>query len=231
MTHFSRRFLGASIAILIPAAAFAQAPSSAPAGKPRAVYVQDFEAHTGDPSGQSSGSSRRGPLSLLRNARTSEKATMSAGSLSGAIADQFTSQGMPATRVTREAPLPKGGWLVTGIFYALDTKTGLIQMPSFLTGQPDPINTQVTVSVADLAKAPNAPFIVFGAADALRGQGPPTGWNPYVIAAKFVVGQVESAADIKKLAKQIVDTIMQNKAVVEQKAVEQKAVEQKAAGQ
>ena len=125
---------------------------------------------------------------------------------------------MNAQRISREAALPANGWLVTGIFYAIDTKTGLIQMPSFLTGQPDPVNTQVSVSVADLAKNPHAPFIVFGTAEALRGQGPPVGWNPYVVAAKFVVGKVESAADIKKLAKEIVATIMQNKAVVEEKA-------------
>ena len=40
-----------------------------------------------------SGSSRKGPLSILRGARASQKAVMSAGSLSGAIADQFTAQG------------------------------------------------------------------------------------------------------------------------------------------
>jgi hypothetical protein len=79
-------------------------------------------------------------------------------------------------------------------------------------------NTQITVSVADLAGDPSAPFIVFGRAEALRGQGPPAGWNPYVVAARFVVDRVESSADIQKLAREIVDTIMANKTVVEQKA-------------
>jgi hypothetical protein len=204
----------------ITAALAAGQSAPPPAAKP-VIYVQDFEAHWGDPSGSTSGSSRRGPLSILKSARSSEQATMSAGSLSGGIADELKAQGMNAQRIARDAALPSSGWLVTGIFYALDTRTGMIQMPSFLTGQPDPVNTQVTVSVADLAKNPNAPFIVFGTADALRGQGPPVGWNPYVVAAKFVVGKVESSADIKKLAKQIVDTIMQNKAVVEQKAAAQ----------
>ena len=143
---------------------------------------------------------------------------MSAGSLSGAIADEFKARGYTSERISREAPLPKTGWLVTGIFYAIDSQTGMIKMPSFLSGQPDPVNTKITVSVADLAANPDAPFIVFGEAEALRGQGPPAGWNPYVVAAKFVIGQVESAADINKLAKQIVDTILKNKAVVEQKA-------------
>jgi hypothetical protein len=77
------------------------------------------------------------------------------------------------------------------------------------------------VSVADLAADPDAPFIVFGQAEALRGQGPPAGWNPYVVAAKFVIDKVESAADIDKLAKQIVDTILQNKSVIMEKAAVQ----------
>jgi hypothetical protein len=197
----------------------AQTPQAAPA--PRVVYVQDFEAHTGQASDASGGSSRRGPLSMLRGARASEKAVMSAGSLSGAIATEFKTQGFNAQRISRDAALPQNGWLVTGIFYAIDSQTGLIKMPSFLSGQPDPVNTNITVSVADLAVNPNAPFIVFGKAEALRGQGPPAGWNPYVVAAKFVVDKVESAADIQKLAKEIVDTILKNKAVVEEKAAAQ----------
>src|SRR5262245_2669481 len=212
------RFLAIVVTfVLMSSLAAAQAPPAASATSPRMVYVQDFEAHTGD-AGGNGGSSRRGPLTMLRSARASEKAVMSAGSLSGSIASEFKSRGYNSQRISREDPLPKDGWLVTGIFYAINTQTGMIQMPSFISGKPDPVNTNITVSVADCAKNPNAPFIVFGQAEALRGQGPPTGWNPYVVAAKFVVNTVESAADIQKLAKQIVDTILQNKTVVEEKA-------------
>ena len=91
-------------------------------------------------------------------------------------------------------------------------------MPSFLSGQPDPVNTKITVSVADLAVAPAAPFIVFARPKRSGGRSRRPAGMPYVVAAKFVVNQVESAADIKKLAKQIVDTILTNKAVVEEKA-------------
>jgi hypothetical protein len=213
----ARRVFGTTTAALFVFVALAWGQSTPSAAPKQTIYVQDFEAHWGDPSG-SSASSRSGPLSILKNARSSEQATTSAGSLSGAIADELKVQGMNAQRISRDAALPSSGWLLTGIFYALDTNTGMIQMPSFISGKPDPVNTQVSVSVADLAKDPHAPFIVFGTAEALRGQGPPVGWNPYVIAAKFVVGKVESAADIKKLAKDIVATIMQNKAVVEEKA-------------
>ena len=146
------------------------------------------------------------------------KASQSAGSLSGAIASEFKSRSYPAQRIARDATLPKNGWLVTGIFYAIESQSGMIKMPSFVSGSPDPPNTQVTVSVADLAVDPAAPFIVFGMAEALRGQGPPAGWNPYVVAAKFVVNKVESTADIQKLAKEVVDTILANEATIEEKA-------------
>jgi hypothetical protein len=213
--RLTSRVFGTTTAALFAIVALAAGQSTPSAAPKPTIYVQDFEAHWGNPDGSSSGSSRRGPLSILKSARSSEQATTSAGSLSGAIADELKAQGFNAQRIARDAALPPSGWLVTGIFYALDTKTGVIQMPSFISGQPDPVNTQVSVSVADLARNPNAPFIVFGTADALRGQGPPVGWNPYVVAAKFVVGKVESASDIKKLAKEIVTKILENKAEVD----------------
>jgi hypothetical protein len=218
MTPSTRAFRMA-IVFSLATAALAATQTTTPATMPRTIYVQDFEAHTGDPAGGSS--SRRGPLSFLRSMRASQKAVMSAGSLSGAIANQFAAQGYTSQRISRESALPNEGWLVTGIFYAIDGQSGMIRMPAFLSGQPDPVNTQITVSVSDLATKPDAPFIVFGQAEALRGQGPPVGWNPYVVAAKFVVDKIESAADIDRLAKEIVDTILKNKSVVAEKAAAQ----------
>jgi hypothetical protein len=209
---FSNRTVRIAMAISLATAALVAAQTPTPMPMPRIIYVQDFEAHTGDPAG--GGTLRRGPLSFLRSARASHNAVVGAGSLSGAIADQLTAQGYGSQRISREAPLPNEGWLVTGIFYAIDAQSAVIRMPSFLSGQPDPVNTQITVSVADLATNPDAPFIVFGKAEALRGQGPPAGWNPYVVAAKFVIDKVESSADIDRLAKEIADTILTNRSVI-----------------
>jgi hypothetical protein len=213
---YATRILSLVIAFTLTTAASSTAQTVEPAQMPRTIYVQDFEAHTGDPEGDTT--SRRGPLALLRGTRASWKAVTNAGSLSGAITAQFAAQGFASQRISRDAALPKEGWLVTGIFFAVNTQTGMIRMPAFISGQPDPVNTEITVSVADLAGNPDAPFIVFGQAEALRGQGPPAGWNPYVVAAKFVIDKVESSADINKLAKQIVDTILQNKSVIIEKA-------------
>jgi hypothetical protein len=156
-------------------------------------------------------------LSRIRGARAGQKASQSAGQLSADVVKEFTAQGFTAKRLEPGAPLPTDGWLVRGTFYATDSGGNII--PTELLGGEQKPNTQLTVSVANLSKDPNAPFIVFGKAEALKGQGAPVGWNPYVVAAKFVINQVESATDLEKLAGEIVQTIMTNKEIVEQKAL------------
>ncbi|HTY43291.1 MAG TPA: DUF4410 domain-containing protein [Thermoanaerobaculia bacterium] len=193
----------------------AQAPAAAPAKPKKPVYVQDFTGAY-EPA-QSSSSGRSGPLARIRAARANEKASSSASQLSGDIVKEFQAQGFTASRLDPGKTLPSDGWLVKGTFYATDSGGNII--PTELLGGEQKPNTQLSVSVANLAKDPNAPFIVFGKAEALKGQGAPVGWNPYVVAAKFVINQVESATDLDKLAREIVQTIMQNKQIVEEKAL------------
>jgi Domain of unknown function (DUF4410) len=218
MTHL-RRFAStlAAIALAFTAAASAQTtPTSAPAPTPpmpkRPVYVRDF---TGTYQPQSQG--RQGPLSKLRGARAGEKASQSAVTLSKDIVKEFMNQGFKAYRLDPELVIPTDGWLVSGAFYATDSGGNII--PTELLGGDQKPNTEVSVSVANLSKDPNTPFIVFGKAEALKGQGAPVGWNPYVVAAKFVINTVESATDLEKLAKEVVETIMSNKQIVEEKAL------------
>jgi hypothetical protein len=172
----------------------AQATPDATMRPKKPVYVQDFVG-----------------------ARAGQKASQSAGQLSADVVKEFTAQGFTAKRLEPGATLPTDGWLVRGTFYATDSGGNII--PTELLGGEQKPNTQLTVSVANLSKDPNAPFIVFGKAEALKGQGAPVGWNPYVVAAKFVINQVESATDLEKLAGEIVQTIMTNKEIVEQKAL------------
>ncbi len=214
-----RPILATLVSIAGAAIALAQAPPDAAAAAPKPkkpVYVQDFTGAY-EPA-QSSG--RSGPLARIRAARAGEKASTSASQLSGDIVKEFQAQGFTAKRLEPGAALPADGWLVRGTFYATDSGGNVIPM-ELLGGEQKP-NTQLTVSVANLAKDPNAPFIVFGKAEALKGQGAPVGWNPYVVAAKFVINTVESATDLEKLAKEIVQTIMQNKQIVEEKALASK---------
>jgi hypothetical protein len=201
-------------AVLLSAAAAVTAgegPAEKGATAPRAVYVQDFEV--AEPESGSPG----GPLTRVRTSQRTGKAFQTASSLSNAIAKGFSASGIPSQRLAAHAALPKEGWLVHGVFYARDVKGGILAMPP-ARGESDAPNTEVTVSVADLAVSPASPFIVFGTAEALRGQGAPAGWNPYVVAAKFVVNRAHSSEDIQKLAGEIVDTILKNKVTLEEKA-------------
>jgi Domain of unknown function (DUF4410) len=189
-------------------------PPAAPTKPKKPVYVQDFVGSY-EPAQSSQG--RSGPLSRIRAARAGQKASQSASQLSADIVKEFAAAGFTSKRLEPGTTLPTDGWLVRGTFYATDSGGNII--PTELLGGEQPPNTQLTVSVANLSKDPNAPFIVFGKAEALKGQGAPVGWNPYVVAAKFVINTVESATDLDKLAKDIVQTIMQNKQIVEEKAL------------
>ncbi|HKD19924.1 MAG TPA: DUF4410 domain-containing protein [Thermoanaerobaculia bacterium] len=190
------------------------APAATPAKPKKPVFVQDF---TGAYEPAQSSSGRSGPLARIRGARANEKASQSASQLTNDIVKEFAAQGFTSKRLEPGTTLPTDGWLVRGTFYATDSGGNII--PTELLGGEQKPNTQLSVSVANLAKDPNAPFIVFGKAEALKGQGAPVGWNPYVVAAKFVINTVESATDLDKLAKEIVQTIMQNKQIVEEKAL------------
>jgi len=209
-------FVGLVLATTLAAAAQTTSTGTqAPPAKPKKpVYVQDF---TGSYEPAQSSSGRSGPLARIRGARANEKASQSASQLSSDIVKEFAAQGFTSSRLAPGATLPTDGWLVKGTFYATDSGGNIV--PTELLGGEQKPNTQLTVSVANLAKDPNAPFIVFGKAEALKGQGAPVGWNPYVVAAKFVINTVESATDLDKLAKEIVQTIMQNKQIVEEKAL------------
>jgi len=211
------RLVLASLALAAAMPSAAQTPAPAAPQKPKKpVYVQDFVG-TYEPAQSSQG--RGGPLSRIRGARAGQKASQSASQLSADIVSEFAAAGFTARRLEPGTTLPAEGWLVRGTFYATDAGGNVL--PTELLGGEQKPNTQLTVSVSNLAKDPNAPFIVFGKAEALKGQGAPVGWNPYVVAAKFVINTVESATDLEKLAKEVVQTILSNKAVVEEKALAQ----------
>jgi hypothetical protein len=207
-------FVGLTAAAVALAQTTSTSTQTAPAKPKKPVYVQDF---TGAYEPAQSSSGRSGPLARIRGARANEKASQSASQLTNDIVKEFAAQGFTSKRLEPGTGLPTDGWLVKGTFYATDSGGNIV--PTELLGGEQKPNTQLTVSVANLAKDPNAPFIVFGKAEALKGQGAPVGWNPYVVAAKFVINTVESATDLDKLAKEVVQTIMQNMQIVEEKAL------------
>jgi len=53
-----------------------------------------------------------------------------------------------------------------------------------------------------------------GTADAIRGQGVPVGWNPYVVAARFIVMKAEQMMDVQDVAREIAQQIWAHRAEV-----------------
>jgi hypothetical protein len=190
----------------------AAAPNGAAVTGAPVMYVKDFQAV------QESNGSRGGPLSRLREAAHERSAGQNAGALAQAIVKQLTSEGVAARYLAPGEPLPApaSGWLIGGIFYSRDSG-GKIQ--SLLQGgsSSSTPNTEVSVTVADVAGDPNAPFAVIGAEDAIKGQGSIASWNPYIVAAKFVYKKVEGTTAVDGLAKDIADQIVGNLQTLQQK--------------
>jgi hypothetical protein len=71
---------------------------------------------------------------------------------------------------------PSSGWLIQGVFYALDENSRLISVP-FVHTDKGP-NVEVSVTVTDYALNSDVPFAVIGTEAVLKGQGTAISWNP-----------------------------------------------------
>ncbi|RKP49290.1 DUF4410 domain-containing protein [Trinickia fusca] len=199
----------------VAGAAHAQTPNqptaAATVAMPQAVYVTDFEA-------VQAGAHRRGPLARLREATHARSADRNAAMLAQAIVHRLGSTGVAARYLAPGEPLPPQGWLIDGVFYSRDLQGGLL---SRLTADDASsagaaANTEVTVTVTDLARRPDTPFAALGAEDAIHGQGTVASWNPYIVAAKFVFKRTEANAAVDTLAQDIVNQFVGNLAALRQ---------------
>lgn len=158
-------------------------------------------------------------LSRARAATHGRSASQNAGALATAIVQQLSNAGITARYLAPGEPLPTlaSGWLIGGIFYSR-TPSGRIQ--SLLqggSGDGNP-NTEVSVTIADAAGDPNAPFAVIGVEDAIKAQGSVASWNPYIVAAKFVVKKAEGTTAVDSLAKEIANQILGHLEALQQHA-------------
>jgi hypothetical protein len=135
------------------------------------------------------------------------KSSENAARLSSALIAALVKRGARAEKLPTDVALrPRSGWIIQGIFYALDQNSRLISVP-LLSKQTGP-NVEVSVTVADGAKNPDAPFAVIGNDAILKGQGTAVSWNPYVAAAKFVVHQAQGEDSLQLLADQVAQKIL-----------------------
>jgi hypothetical protein len=180
----------------------AQSTSDADGSAPL-LYVGQFQPATATSEGF-------GPLHAIKSGLHTHRVDSNAAALTKALVNSLSKAHIAAQPSPPDGPLPKSGWLVSGVFYSLDDGGHLITIP-FLSTRKAP-NVEVTVTLADLAKDPHTPFAVLGTDSVLKGQGAPLGWNPYVVSARFVVHRIEGDQSLNRLADDITQKILQNRA-------------------
>jgi hypothetical protein len=169
-------------------------PAAALSGVP-AVFVGEFRPIEQAPQG-------RGPLRALNANYRQLQADRNASRFAAALVEALRKRGFQAASLPEDpAARPGAGWLIRGLYYALDENSRLISLP--LSGSDKGPNVEVSVTVADCARDPDVPFAVIGSEAALKGQGTPVSWNPYVAAAKFVVHRAQGEDSLAQLADEI----------------------------
>jgi hypothetical protein len=191
--------IAVGVSTFILTASGVRADEAQPVAIPK-LYVGKFEPVERAPNGF-------GPLHALNADIRRMKAYSNAGRLSSALAEELRKLGVPADPLpTEESHRPTSGWLVQGVFYAMDENSRLISVPLISTDKGP--NVEVSVTVADYAQNPDIPFAVIGTEAVLKGQGTAISWNPYVAAAKFVLHQVKGQNSINVLATQIAQKVI-----------------------
>ena len=164
------------------------------------LYVGKFQPVEHAPSGF-------GPFHALNSDIHRLKADSNAARLSSALVEALRKLQAQAEPLPTDAALrPHAGWLIQGVFYALDENSRLISVPLLSTHKGP--NVEVSVTLADCARDSDVPFAVIGTDAALKGQGTAISWNPYITAAKFVVNQVQGQDAIATLADQIARKVL-----------------------
>jgi hypothetical protein len=190
---------------------------------PKHVYVADFTVEEGAIKA-SSGVIAEGEQ-VLRNRprllggggilrRRTDSDFPSAGevvnTLAASITDALNQEhlGVAAERIAPGAPLPSSGWVINGRFVSVDP--GNRAERAVLGFGAGAATTEVTVELDRLGEGSSKPILRFGTqAESGHMPGAAATMNPYVAAAKFVLGKQATTRDVqamgKEIAKQIAD--------------------------
>lgn len=185
--------------------------SRQPVSIPETVYVQDFDLgysaipQENDRQGRPIIGRILPRLSQRNNPQ--QKASELVELMSENLVKGLSGHGIDARRCVSGTPLPTDGWLIRGVFTEIDKGRRIVRASIGFGAGSTAMEAYVTVS--DLAKNPDAPFIIFGTEkDPSRIPGAVVTMNPYVAAAKFVLEKNASEKDVKKTASEIVDAIV-----------------------
>jgi hypothetical protein len=126
--------------------------------------------------------------------------------MSSALVDQLASAGMNAQPLPSGELFPKTGWLVRGAFVQVDEgnrlRRALIGFGSGAT------RLRVVVWVSDLTYGSSGPFCALDtSAHSSRKPGAALSFDPYVGAARFVVGGLDLDTNVTQVAAEIANDI------------------------
>jgi len=177
--------------------------SNGPASRPAVVYVQDFEL--APDSIQSEAPTAALPLHAYLE---QHKAESLVATMSTAIVDDLTKKGIAAQRLPANAPLPKQGWLVRGVFQKIDEGNRVRRaIIGFGSGQTD---LSVTTTTDDLSTG-TAPAPLYTAqtdSTSNKMPGAVVTLNPYAAAAKFVLAGRDLDHSTQATAGKIADLVI-----------------------
>ena len=185
-----------------------------PARPPRTVYVEDFALDYQSVQTDEGLRGRVGALQRLPRLQPqgdpAEQARRLVNLLAESLMADLTEVGIPAQRLASGVALPSDGWLLHGAFVEVDEGNRLRRaVIGFGSGA---THMEVMVGVNDLARNPEAPFIIFGTVtDPSQLPGAVVTLNPYMAAARFVMEKNATEKDVKRTSKEIVREILKYK--------------------
>lgn len=206
----------------IASAQISPSSSGAALTAPRVVYVADF---TIDPSVVETSSdlpsrvmANRPILSRLRNSiggvtgradstDPSQEARQAVDQLASALVRELARSGVSAQRVRAGAEPPADGWIVHGVFVALDEGNRVTSsMVGFGTGQP---HVEVSGDIVALTNNSSSLVLTFGDSSRTRHMpGAAVTRNPYAMAARFVMSRGATGRDVQDLGKRLGEEIV-----------------------
>ena len=176
------------------------------------VYVSDFELDaaniTPDQSRLSRARRLAGSLSPLHLSEQDpqKKSQALVAKMSETLIGDLQRDGIDARRLPVDAPLPARGWLVRGVFLAVDEGNRVKRaVVGFGAGQ-----GKIELAVAIDALPVDSPAPLYQTVEGQSDKHAPGAiikLNPYVAAARYVMAGNDEQADIKQAAGQVADTV------------------------
>src|SRR5262249_48115012 len=150
-------------------------------------------------------SSRPGPLGRIGDRLSGKPSDPAARArqivelMSASLIKDLKKAGFNATRLPSSSPMPTEGWVLRGIFTAVQEGNRLRRaMIGFGQGQTD---IQVVANVQDLAQGPPKPLYELASestSGAKPGAAPTLVLGPYGAAARFVLAGTDLDKDVKR---------------------------------